>query len=298
MVFGAYETLGEQDLLVIPVGVNYTQPDKFQSDLFYNVGEPISIREFLKDKNESPAKIQNAFLQFLEPKLRDLITHIDDPSNDTMVLQAEEVFKKELIREKKLNPSDLSDDFFVLKEITHTLNQASKEQPALLEEFKSKLGVYFQNLRANNIRDWLLRPSSKYLLNYPFVFFRTLLLLLSLPVFVLGFCVNLLPNRITFYITNKLVKSREFYSSFVIAFALPVFLIYYLILFGCVNHFLQAPWLSLLLMVISMLSGWFCYFYLRFAVKTSGIFRTIVNKTRFKELKDQREELKKLFNKF
>lgn len=47
MVFGAYTAIKDDRLMVYPVGVNYSQPDKFRSDLFYNVGEPIHSKIFI-----------------------------------------------------------------------------------------------------------------------------------------------------------------------------------------------------------------------------------------------------------
>ena len=47
MVFGAQEHLKEKPLCVIPVGVNYSKPDKLRSTIFYNVGEPISLEKYI-----------------------------------------------------------------------------------------------------------------------------------------------------------------------------------------------------------------------------------------------------------
>jgi 1-acyl-sn-glycerol-3-phosphate acyltransferase len=98
MVFGAYEHLGTDELLVVPVGVNYSWPSKFRSNIFYNVGEPIRIKDFIDDYHQNPARAQNALLAHLEPKMKELITHINDPANDEAVFMVEQLCKKDWVK--------------------------------------------------------------------------------------------------------------------------------------------------------------------------------------------------------
>ena len=48
MVFNAMEEINRPDLTVVPVGVNYTNPKKFRSHLFFNIGEPIPVSEWME----------------------------------------------------------------------------------------------------------------------------------------------------------------------------------------------------------------------------------------------------------
>lgn len=297
MVFGALESLGDKDLLVIPVGVNYSQPDKFRSDLFYNVGEPISVKEFLKDKDKQSAKTQKAFLEMLEPKLRCLITHIEQPENDTLVLQAEELNKREMMEARQLDVNDLSKDLEVLQEITAKINRAASENRGALETYREGCTEYFHLLQKHKLRDWLLRDKNTYLLNYPMLLIRLCLLITGLPVFVFGYLCNVLPHTLSFFITRKIVKHREFFASFITVVAVVLFTLYYLLFFFLAWSFGDSLLRAVSLVALAMLSARFNLYYIPFAFKTLGIFRILKNPKLYKALKAQRKELKEQFNK-
>jgi len=297
MVFGALDSLGDKDLLVIPVGVNYSQPDKFRSDLFYNVGEPISIKEFLKDKDKQSAKTQKAFLELLEPKLKSLITHIDKPENDTLVLQAEELHKREWMETRKMDPNDLAKDLEVLQEITGKINTAAVEQPEVLEEYRSACTHYFLQLQKNKLRDWLIRPKSTYLLNYTVLLFRLILLALAFPVFAFAYLCNIIPHTLSFFITGKIVKHREFFASFITVVAVILFTLYYTLFFFIAWGYLGNLWGALSVVALAMLCARFNLYYIPFAFKTMGIYRVLKNKKVYQDLKSQRKHLIVLFNK-
>ena len=104
MIFGAYEYLGDNNkLTVVPVGINYSKADKFRSNVFYNVGDPIQVKDYIADFKENPAKANNSFLQLLAPKMKDLVTHINDPKNDETVYQVEIICKKDILKERGSN---------------------------------------------------------------------------------------------------------------------------------------------------------------------------------------------------
>ena len=62
MIFGAMETNQLDNLIVVPVGINYTNPSQFRATLFCNVGEPIKMIDY---KYEKPAEEKLFPKQFL-----------------------------------------------------------------------------------------------------------------------------------------------------------------------------------------------------------------------------------------
>ena len=238
MIFGAYEYLGDNNkLTVVPVGINYSKADKFRSTVFYNVGEPIPVKDYIADFKENPAKANNSFLQMLAPKMKELITHVNDPENDETVYQVEIICKKDILKERKLSFRDLNNDFVVLKELTEKVNRVAEEQPELLKEFKTKATVYFNTLKKNNLRDWLFSPRQKYKITPLHLFLRTCLFIIGLPAFIVALTGNLIPYKLTEKITGKIVKNKEFYSSFAIALGMIFFMITYVLWFAFIYSF-------------------------------------------------------------
>ena len=284
MVFGAYEALDNDELIVVPVGVNYDKPDKFRSNLFYNVGEPIYVKDFIGEYKQNPARANNLFLQSLEPKMKELITHINVEKNDEVVYQLEVLLKRDWVMEQGLKYKNLDESFIVLKQITELVNKTAETNQVALDEFKSKARIYFDSLNKNRLRDWLINPKQNKNLTWSMVFIHSILLLLGAPIYIFGFVGNFLPAFLTDYITRKLVKKPEFYSSIALAISMIVFLVIYCLWFF-IGYFLFA-FISYPIAVcaVFMLSGWFCLYYHPLLLKTAGMYRVLKNRPLSQEL--------------
>jgi glycerol-3-phosphate O-acyltransferase/dihydroxyacetone phosphate acyltransferase len=299
MIFGAYEYLGENnELTVVPVGINYSKPDKFRSNVFYNVGEPIPVKDYIEEYRQNPAKANNNFLQLLAPKMKELVTHINNPANDETVYQVEIIRKKDILKERKLTFRDLHNDFIVLQELTEKVNHAETEHPEILEDFKNKAKIYFDTLKKNNLRDWLFSPRQKYKISPLHLFLRTLLFLIGLPAFILALIGNYIPYKLTEKITGKIVKNIEFYSSFAIALGMFFFMINYILWFTITYSFSESVITPILLVATILACSWIGLYYYPFIKKTFGIYRIIKNKALYNDLFEKRKELVSLINKF
>lgn len=297
MVFGAYDYLNDERLLVVPVGVNYSQPDQPRSDLYYNVGEPIVLKDFLKDKGGSPAKTQNAFLQYLEPRLKELITHIDDPKNDTLVVEAERLCKREWLARQGFAAANLEHDFVVRKQITEKINRLSEKNQEETERLRLMSSAYFKQLAKLNLADELFQQNSKKYITYPVVCFSTLFLLIGLPLFAVGFLSNYIPIRSTFLLVNKLVKNKEFFSSFTIAFAMIVFLLYYSLFYTLAFLITDSKFITVCILILCLLCEWFTLYYVPFFKLTKSKLYLLKNKAVYTNLESQRSDLMSVINK-
>ena len=299
MVFGAIDYLGENtDLVVVPIGINYSKPDKFRSTAFYNVGEPIPVKGFIEEYKQNPAKANNNFLQILTPKMKDLITHINNKENDEAVYQVEELCKKDWLKEQGLNYRDLNDDFTVLKQLTEKVNKVGVENPELLSEFKTRSNQYFNELKKHGLRDWLMNPRYKNRITTTHLSLRILLLIIGFPIYLIALIGNYLPYKLTDKLARKIVKNKEFYSSFAIALAMIFFLMNYTLWFVVCYLFSTTIFIPLFICLTLILSGWFGLYYFPFKNKTKGIYRILKNKKLYENLFEKRKELISLINKF
>ncbi|MCE3228627.1 MAG: hypothetical protein K0S32_3178 [Bacteroidetes bacterium] len=297
MVFGAYEYLSNDELTVVPVGVNYSQPDKFRSTLFYNVGEPMKVKDFYEEYKVNPAKGNNAFLQALEPKMKELITHINNKEYDKTVIYIEDLLKRDLLKQKGLNPKKLENDYEVTKEITAAVNEAEILHKNELDEFTQKAKAYFSDLRKNKLRDWLIKPSTN--LSMAHVLGRFFLILLGLPFYIVGYGGNFIP----YYFSEKIVKkgiraNKEFYSSFAIGVGMLLVWINLALFFFVVYHFSATVLWPILTIFALVLCGWFTLHFHFFVLKTLGMLRAVKEKEKVKQFKERRAELLSLVNKF
>ncbi|MDI1354353.1 MAG: 1-acyl-sn-glycerol-3-phosphate acyltransferase [bacterium] len=297
MVFGAFEAINNEHLVVVPIGVNYSNPSKLRSNAFYNIGEPIRVREFIEAYRNNPARANRAFMDVLEPRMKALVTHIQNPDDDEAVLQVETLCKRAELLKQQLNPTNLEHDFRVLQQLTEKVNAASLQNREVLGEFKTQAKAYFDALRAHNLRDWLFDPSQNAQSNPIHLVSRCFALLAGAPIWALAMIGNYLPFLLTNYITKKIVKNIEFFSSFYIGIAMIVFLIYYVLCFITLNVVFASGLLTFLSLFAFGLSAWFSLYYVPFFKKTRGMFVIQNNKVLVAQLSSQRNMLLALINK-
>jgi len=290
MVFGAHEYLKNDNLTVIPVGVNYTQPDKFRTKLFYNVGNPIPITQIVNGNSDNQLKAYNAFLKNLDEKMRELVTHINNPEYDKLVPQLEEMLMREWLIGFGLKPGLLENEFVVTKKITELVNNSEKSAPEKLNILKEKTALYFTNLRKNGLRDWLLSPFYK--ITYPVLALRLLALIFLLPIYTLGFIAAWLPYKLTILLTKKVVKgNREFYSSMAVGIGSFLFLFNYLLWFFFIYLFSPSILWPLLLTAVLMGSSWLSMLIHTYIKKTKGVWNALSKPELYHSFALQRKEI-------
>ena len=77
MIFGAMQNNSLNNLMVVPVGINYKDPSQFRGTIFCNVGQPIKMIDYMAAYNEAPAKTMNQFLTDLTIRMKELIVNIN-----------------------------------------------------------------------------------------------------------------------------------------------------------------------------------------------------------------------------
>ncbi len=296
MVFGAYDFLKTDDLIVVPVGINYSNPSKFRSNVFYNVGEPILVKDFIDEYKQNAARANNKFLEVLEPKMKALITHINNKEYDEVVFAIEELCKNDMFTEQQLSRRNLEHDFIITQQITEKVNKANE---TILDEFKNKSKIYFNQLKKYQLKDWLINPNQNKYVTPLFLMFRIIALLIFSPIYLLGLLGNYLPFVFTQILTKKIVKkNKEFYSSVIIATSLVLFLVNYLLWFFISYAFSPTVFWPIGICLILALCAGFSLHYHPFLVKTMGMARILKNKSLKNSLLQSRNELLSLINKF
>ncbi|MBC7694408.1 MAG: 1-acyl-sn-glycerol-3-phosphate acyltransferase [Burkholderiales bacterium] len=295
MVFGAMETNQVDNLTVVPVGVNYTNPSQFRGSVFFNVGKPIKMVEYMSAYKDAPAKTMNQFLADLAPRMKELIVHINHTRSEKVIEHIEEVYKYSYFEKEKLNPENLEHDFLFSTKVTDAINKAEETHPEKVISLAEKTSHYFAELKKYNIKDWLLSPTKKSAINYGNFSLRLLLIILTFPVYVRGLLASWLSYRLTYLITKKLVRVVEFKASFNMGIGAVLFLLYYNLQFFIAKALAPNAWWALLVLFISVLSSLFCLWLSPFRKKTWGMLRVLKmkssNSKKFDDLLNQRKEI-------
>lgn len=301
MVFGAVEANDLKDLTVVPVGVNYSDPDQFRSDVFFNVGKPLKVADYWENYKAAPAKTMNQFLTDLAPRMKELIVHINHKHNERLVEHIEDVYKYKYFKKHHYQFNNLEHSFNFSTKVVEVINKAEETKPEDVKALYEKTKHYFNSLKKHHLRDWLINPAKQKHINYIHFVVRVLVLLVSLPLYLVGLIGNYVPYKLTHLITSKKVKLVEFKASFYMGIGAALFLLYYPIQFFIIKAFVPHVWWALFIIGLFILGGFISLHLSPFRKKTRGIYKTLQLKSKqpkvFESLTHERNDIIHAFEK-
>jgi glycerol-3-phosphate O-acyltransferase / dihydroxyacetone phosphate acyltransferase len=296
MVFGAYEHLNTKDLIVVPVGLNYSAPSKMRSKLFYNVGNPIRISDMAGAHKENPARTQKQFLELLDSRMRELVTHIKNKENDALVVELEGMVMKDWLKRKNLKNS-LENEFEVTSHLTELINNLNELEPEKTAILRQNSHDYHTLLRKNKLRDWIIDPLNRKKTSYNNLIFRYIIIIFGLPIYVIGWLASYLPYKLSIMATKKVVKrNKEFYASMALGFGTFIFIFVFLGWFFLLYTFSPNIIYPLVSLVVLLLSSRFALLFHFFMLKTNGIARAVKDPNLYKTLSEKRLEIMEVVN--
>lgn len=214
IAFGVEEQMNfGSNLVLLPVGLNYSAPKKFRSNLFMNFGEPIETSKYAELYKLDKAKALNELTAELEQAMKKLVVNIQHKENDRLVEDIYLIYKEQLMIELGLDPLDLEDDFRVSCDIANAVNYFQVNQPQLVEEGRLKMNVYTDMLRAQDIPDHLLTAKGLQSINGLRVVVDILTFIICMPLFLAGLIMNYPPYKLGHVAADKLAKEVEFHAS-------------------------------------------------------------------------------------
>jgi glycerol-3-phosphate O-acyltransferase/dihydroxyacetone phosphate acyltransferase len=107
MALGAKENSNKKaEVEIIPIGLNYSNPHRFQSDLYINIGKPISTNGFTVDKSEV-VRLTNE----VEERLKEAILHVPHEHLDSIVKKVELILKNRFQEATKIDANKRKEEF-------------------------------------------------------------------------------------------------------------------------------------------------------------------------------------------
>lgn len=239
------------DLHILPTGVNYSNPNRFQSDLVINYGKAIKISDYKEEYYQDKNKVNTELTRILEDRMRDLLIIIDNRKLEPLADAVEKIYRKDIINQHSINYKNKKDIFKLRKCIGKSINESAKTNTEELEALSQYSTNYFQNLEKNNLRDWLLENGEKKQ-NY---LKELVLFILFGPLFGIGLALNRFAFKYPHKIARKKVKLVEFYPSVLIGSGAIIFALYFILLSILLSlllpSILYAPIITVILIALA-----------------------------------------------
>ena len=250
MAFGAIEKYGDLDILVVPVGVYYTDSHRFRSEVMIEVGEAIPLKKLMPTYHENPRKAIKQLTDEISDGMRKNIIHIADEADDEMANKLLEIQRNDI--EKSYFPMYSTSNVLLKKEYkaVEMLNKMNPEQKETLAKSVEK---YEKSLTEYDVKDVGVVQSQKY------SFVTTLVIILGFIPYLIGVLANGLPLLLAKNFANGKVKKIEFHSSVRFGVGLVGYMIYWLLFF--VAALISGNNMFLIAVFVAPFLGFFALFY-------------------------------------
>ena len=227
------------------VGLNYTDPGIFRSDVLIAAAEPIVLNDYKVAYLENPGKVITELNRELELRMQAQITHV---KSDEHIQLHEQIM---MLNRKGMNAFcydanlTLEDRWRYSQQLAHQLNTAETAERISSSAFPEKISAYFETLKHKKLTEaelyWFtLDPSWRVGM--------FLKLLVQFPFFLLGIIHVALPTYFVKTFVEKKMKRRVFWSSTKMGMLLVLLPIWNIILFSFGAYFVSLDnWLWILL---------------------------------------------------
>ncbi|MBN1118858.1 MAG: 1-acyl-sn-glycerol-3-phosphate acyltransferase [Bacteroidales bacterium] len=240
---------------IVPTGIDYTHYQKFQQDLFINVGTPIEVADYWDMYVENEALATNALRDKLAEEMSKVMIDIQSEEYYDTIMGLRYFYRPVMYKKLGVKKDSLAKRFDTDKMLIDKLNKAIEEKPEAMEGIKKEYVKYARLRDKLNLRDWVLRKEKYSIIG-------NLLLILTLvptlPFWLYGYLANW-PHYIFPPKFAKKVKDPQFVSTAKWGVGMVIQAIYYLIILMLGLIFLPAWWMALVLLVSLPFAGKLAY---------------------------------------
>ena len=241
-----------KNLVIIPVGINYDDHSRFQSDIFIKFGEPITLEDYNNLYKENQPKAFSDVSAEIYDDLVDLTVNIQHTESYKFYESVLKIYTPHFMRRIKLKYRNLLERFVAYKKIIAGLDEWKENDPKEFKAFETKNNKFFrQQIRSEfdpvclgNFFDSRLQR-----------FFNYLLLIIFWPIYMYGLLNNLLAISLPYFIGKAAVKDDHFLSSVKLAIGLLSFPVTYIIQAIIFYQFFPDGWYLLLYIISIIVTG-------------------------------------------
>lgn len=228
IALGAFEG-GVEDLVIIPLGINYERKERLGSKVWINVGEPIQLQSFVDSTRSNEEKgitedkvLRRKLTQQIESNLKTVIVHLENAEWDPLLDDLET-----LVEHSKHKASLKIPKLMRRKRIADALNYFHREEETGTEVI-AQIKQYHQKVKSAGllIDDPILQRST------PKTTFRIFWQLIHLVIWFIPALFGTLGNIVPFVITRAIAGKVQDEGQKTTALArigvgLPIYLLWY-----------------------------------------------------------------------
>lgn len=282
LAFGTYDKYQNEEICIIPTGINYTDSNEFRSQAMVDFGAPIYIKDYLETYKENDRKAILQVTKEIQKRMYNHVIHINKEEDDDLVNGLLDINRNNRavgalpIWERK-NRKPIAEEL----SITNGVNEMEGIQK---NELKETVQKYFNQLKTSNLKDYILSVK-----NYSPILSAIYLIIGFLPALA-GFIFSFLPVNLAKYAADNKAKKIEFHAS--VRYSITLVFLFIWFLTWSIPAIISGNWLLILAVFILPFLGLYSFYYLESIDKMKQWFRLKKLAPKAKEaLVDWRNEL-------
>lgn len=241
---------------ILVLGLNYSDPSRFRSDLLINVAPIIEVKDYHQQHQDDEYAAVKALTAAIENALKAQMIDIETKEEDQLITQIEEVYQSKLLKDLGWKTTD-QNQFTATKELKKAVHHFNHQKSDAVHELKVKLDAYFHNLNQLQLKDNLFEDKQQKRSILVDSFFRLCYLVLGFPIYLYGLINNYIPYIIPSKLAQKITKEAVYFASIKMFSGLLLFTIFYSLQITLLQVFAGVWWLTLLYAISLPLTGFF-----------------------------------------
>ena len=242
---------------ILPVGLTYTDPKRFQSEVFLHFSTPITLTEFASDYAKDPVATVDLLTDELQRKLAESTIVTTDNNQDQLVHWIEQLYKTRLADELALSENQATENFLITQGIVQAVKHFEAHQPERLMQVQQRIQRYVNWLERLGLdEDTVVRENT---------FFhrlgRGLLLVFGFPLYLYGLLLNYLPYILPSKVAPLISRDITYRAPLMMTIGLFTFTGFYALEIYYFHHWFQLTWLTVLFALSLPVSGFFAWYY-------------------------------------
>ena len=270
------------DLKIVPVGINYSDPSRFKSDVFVQYGDPISIKEYKKIYEDDSKEAVVDITHKIEESLLSLTTNLSFIDLEDTINYLELIYKNELLF-RGLDEKDKEKDFHITKDMISAVEWYLENNSNLREDYVSMVSKYIRYLEKLKLDDRIVISGDK---GYPKLLpekpVKLVWFIGLFPIYLYGFINNFLGYKISIGLLDKQKIDEVEIAQYKFFIGLAVFSVFYLFQTGFVYYLTESINLSILYLLLLIPSGNFALLYhneIVFYLRQFRFFRIFIKRS-------------------
>jgi len=283
---------GNLNLLIVPVGIFYSQAEKFRSSVFVNFGKGELVKETI-DENGGISIASKRLTARLRLLLEQVLVSTESKEQEKLIEDVSDILRP--YRPVK----GIEGKAELMKSIKVEMEEIQLTQPYLLDEIQQICNSIKWKKTQLKIKSDFIKNRFKSKVYLAKLAISIVYVIILLPVFLFGIVHSFLPFKLTEYLMPKLIKNIEYYAPIAVLIGLIVYPLNYFLLFQLTNYVFDLNLIVKIIYLLAMpITGMFAYYFVRFLHSFSfrwKYFFVVINQNEaMQNLEKQRNRLSEI----